>query len=344
MAVFGDIFEEYMMRAVVSESAEGPESIVVRDLPDLVPGPGEVVIQVDAASVDFVDTLVATGQYQVKVPFPFVPGNSLAGVVSALGEGAERFTVGDRVHGMAFIGAYAEQAKVPETQLRATPDGLRAEFACLTGSTYRTAYDSLVTTAKVAPGDDVVILGAAGAVGSAAITIAKALGARVIACASSDKKLDFCRSLGADETVRYTEPDFKNTLKGLCPGGVDVVLDMVGGELSEPALRAVGYGGRFVVVGFAAGTIPRVPLNLVLLKGSTIIGYEIGDFERNEPEAAATNRLALEAMLVSGELSPPITGRYSLEEGVQAMAIVGGRDKLGMTVLSTASIPAGERG
>lgn len=322
------------MRAVVCETTEGPDGLVVRDVPDPVAGPGQVLVEIEAASVDFVDTLIATGRYQVEVPVPFVPGNSLAGTVAAVGDGVTRFAVGDRVHGMAFVGAHAERAVVPADRLRATPDGLAAEAACLTGSTYRTAYDALVTTAGVSAGDDVVLLGAAGAVGSAAITVAAALGARVIACASSPEKLDFCRSLGAAETVHYTEPGFKESLKALCPEGVDVVLDMVGGEVAEPALRAVGYGGRYVVVGFAAGDIPRVPLNLVLLKGSSITGYEIGDFERHQPEQAAANRAALEEMLASGRLEPPVTGRYRLEQGVEALTVVAGRHKLGMTVLT----------
>lgn len=322
------------MRAVLVESNDIPHGLALRDRPDPTAGSGQVVVAVEAASVDFVDTLIAAGKYQIPVPTPFVPGNNLAGTVIEVGDGVTRFAVGDRVHGMAFVGAYAEKVAVAEGMLRATPDGLSAEAACLTGSTYRTAYDALVTTASVQEGDDVVILGAAGAVGSAAITIAKALGARVIACASTDDKLDFCRSLGADETVRYTDDGFKETLKGLCPRGVDVVLDMVGGALSEPALRAVGYGGRFVVVGFAAGDIPKVPLNLVLLKGSNITGYEIADFERHQPEDAAANRIALEEMLATGKLTPPITGRYDLDHGVEAMTVVAGRDKLGMTVLT----------
>ena len=325
------------MRAILCEQTTGLEGLMVRDVPDPIASAGQVVVDIHAASVEFVDTLIATGRYQIPVAVPFIPGNNFAGVVSGLGEGAARFSIGDRVHGMNFTGAYAESVAVSEAQLRATPAGLSAEAACLTGSTYRTAFDALLSVAKVKAGDDVVILGASGAVGSAAVTIARALGARVIACASTDAKLDFCRSLGADELVQYTNPGFKETLKGLCASGADVVLDMVGGEFSEPALRAVGYGGLFVVVGFAAGDIPRVPLNLVLLKGSTITGYEIGTFERRQRSEAAKNRDALESMIASGTLTPPITARYPLEQGVEAMTAVAGRDKLGMTVLTVRS-------
>jgi NADPH:quinone reductase len=237
---------------------------------------------------------------------------------------------------MAFVGSFAERVAVAETSLRPTPPGLRAELACLAGAPYRTAYDALVSTAAVRPGEDLVVLGASGSVGSAAVMIGKHLGARVVACASSAAKLDFCRGLGADVGVAYSEPDFKAALKDACDGAADVVLDLVGGGYSEPALRAVGYGGRFVVVGFAAGAPARVPLNLVLLKGSRILGYEIIDFEAKEAEAAARNRDALEALLSTGAIEPPITARFPLADAPAALAHVAGREKLGATVLVVA--------
>lgn len=321
------------MKALICNEATAPMHLTVTDVPDPVATHRQVIVEVHAASVDFVDTLIASGKYQIPVPTPFIPGNSVAGVVVEVGAGVERFAVGDRVHAMVFIGAYAEKVAVHEAQLRATPDGLGSDMACLTGSTYRTAYDTLVTTGKVDSGDDVVILGASGAVGSAAIIVAKALGARVIACASTPRKLEFCKDLGADELVAYDDVDLKATLKGLCDGGADVVLDMVGGDHSEAALRATGYGGRFIVVGFASGSIAKVPLNLVLLKGSCITGYEIGDFERHQPEQAAVNRDEMEAMIVDGRLTPPITGRFSLDQAADAMAHVAGREKFGSTIL-----------
>ncbi|MER7362558.1 NADPH:quinone oxidoreductase family protein [Nonomuraea wenchangensis] len=321
------------MRALLCTDTGDLTSLAVQEVPDPVPGPGQVLVEVRAASVDFVDTLIATGVYQIPVPVPYVPGNNVAGVVAAVGPGCSRFAVGDRVHGMAFIGAFAERVCVPEAQLRPTPAGLSPELACLTGSTYRTAYDALVSTARIEPGEDLVILGASGAVGSAAIGIGKSLGARVIACAAGAAKLEFCRDLGADELVDYSDGDLKRALKELCPKGAGVVLDMVGGAFSEPALRATGYGGRFVVVGFATGEIARVPLNLVLLKGSTVTGYEIGDFERHHPDEAEANRRALEALLTDGTLKPPITGRYRLDQAAEAMRTVAGRAKLGLTVL-----------
>jgi NADPH:quinone reductase len=324
------------MRALIADGSPDLGALRVGDRPDPEPGDGQALVAVEAASVDFVDTLIATGRYQMKVPPPFVPGNNVAGTVARVGPVSERFVVGDRVHGMAFVGGHAERVAIAESSLRPTPAELSADLACLTGAPYRTAYDSLVSTAMIRPGEDLVILGASGSVGSAAILIGKHLGARVVACASTAEKLDFCRGLGADATVDYSGPDLKGALKEACDGAADVVLDLVGGEHSEPALRAVGHGGRFVVVGFAAGAPARVPLNLVLLKGSTILGYEILDFERKHPEEASRNRDALESLLASGAIDPPITARFPLERAAAAMAHVAGREKLGATVLEVA--------
>jgi NADPH2:quinone reductase len=321
------------VRALIADGSEDLADLRVGEWPEPIAGDGMVVVEVEAASVDFVDTLSATGRYQVKIPPPFVPGNNVAGTVAEIGSGVAGFEVGDRVHGMAFLGGFAERVAVAAANLRPTPAGLAPDLACLTGAPYRTAYDSLASTAKVRPGEDLVILGASGAVGSAAIMIGKALGARLVACASSAEKLEFCRSLGADAGVLYSGPSFKEELKEACGGAADVVIDLVGGGYSEPALRAVGYGGRFVVVGFAAGGPARVPLNLVLLKGSIVLGYEILDFERHEAGEAARNRDALEELLMSGTVRPPITGRFPLEKAAEAMALVGGREKLGVTVL-----------
>ncbi|MFI2477845.1 NADPH:quinone oxidoreductase family protein [Nocardia xishanensis] len=320
------------MRAVLCEN-EDLEGLSVRDVPEPIPGPGQVLVEVGRAAIDFVDTLIIRGRYQITIPRPFVPGNNLAGVVVGGGPDCARFSVGDRVHGMAFVGAFAERVVVPESQLRPTPAGLTSDIACLTGAPYRTAYDSIVSKGKLRPGEDLVVLGASGAVGSAAVLIGKALGARVIACASTQDKLDFCSQLGADEAVLYTRPDYKDALKTVCKDGADVVLDMVGGDFSEPALRATGYGGRFVVVGFAAGGPARIPLNLILLKGSSVVGYEIADFERREARQAAQNRDALEEMLGSAMLTPPITGRFDLDHAPEAIRLVAGRDKLGATIL-----------
>lgn len=321
------------MRALISHGGEALDNLTVGEVPDPVATADQVLVRVEAASVDHADVLIATGRYQITVPAPFTPGNNVAGRVVGVGAEVTEFAVGDRVHGMAFVGGFAELVALPKGRLRPTPSGLPAEVACLAGAPYRTAYDALVSAAKVRPGETVVVLGASGAVGSAAVMIAKAIGARVIACASTPAKLAFVTQIGADEGVLTEIADFKERLKELCPGGVDVVLDMVGGDLSEPALRAVGYGGRFVVVGFASGAPARVPLNLPLLKGSTITGYEIASFERREPENAAANRLALEDLLASGRVTPPITARFALDDAVESMRHVSGRDKFGATIL-----------
>lgn len=325
------------MRGLYCRQFGSLSDLSVQELADPLPRPGQVVVSVTTASVDYADTLIAAGRYQIKVPPPFVPGNNFAGVVTHIGPDVTNVKVGDRVHGMALVGAFAEKLAVDQSQVRLTPSGLSDELACLTGSGYRTAYDALVSTARIQRGENLVVLGASGAVGGAAITIGKALGARVIACASTQTKLDFCKQLGADVAIHYTAGDFKEALKKHCNGSADVVLDMVGGEYSEPALRATGYGGRFVVIGFAAGAVPRIPLNLVLLKGSIVTGYEIGAFERRQPDQAASNRAALEQMFLDGQLTPPVMARYSLDHAVEAIGAVASRDKVGLTTLQIAT-------
>jgi NADPH2:quinone reductase len=320
------------MRALQCHQTGGSDALAVEDVQDPSPGPGEVMVAVGAASVNFVDTLVVAGRYQIPFAPPFIPGSDFAGTVAAVGPGVTGFAVGDRAHGMSRLGAFAELVAVPEGAVRRTPADLAAEVACTLGSSARTAYDALVSVGRVQPAEDVVILGASGAVGTAAITIAKALGARVVACASPDK-LGLCVEMGADETVDYTTGDLKAELKRACEGGADVVLDMVGGAVSEEALHATGFGGRFVVVGFASGAVPKVALNLVLLKGSEILGYEIADFERYRAAEAAANRAALEQMAVDGRFRPAIANRFQLEEAAHAMRIVAGRDKAGATIL-----------
>lgn len=327
---------EHVIKAIECTQTGSFENLAVSDVADPKPGPGEVVVAVEAAVVNYVDSLIVLGRYQIQPPTPFIPGVDIAGTIVATGEGCSQFEVGDRVHGMSFLGGFAERVAVRERALRPTPDGLTAELAATTGTSYRTAIDALVSIAHVSPGDDVVILGAAGGVGSAAIGIAKALGARVVACASTESKRQFCKDLGADEVLDYTESEFKSALKQHCAGGADVVLDLVGGPASEQALRATGYGGRFVVVGFASGTIPSIPLNLILLKGCIVRGYEIADFERRNPEEVEANRSRLESLLVTGALVPPITARYPFEEAASALERAAGRDKAGLTILDLA--------
>jgi NADPH2:quinone reductase len=313
------------------------DNLRVGEVDDPVPGHGMVGVDIKAAAVNFVDALSVLGKYQIQFPAPFIPGIDMAGVVSAVGPDCDRFVVGDRVHGMTLLGGFAERAAVPATLLRHTPNGLPFDLACTTGTTYRTAFDALTSVADLRPGEDLVILGASGAVGSAAIGVGKALGARVIACASNDEKLAFCRKLGADETIDYAATNLKDEIKRLCPNGAGVVLDVIGGDLSELALRATGYGGRFVVVGFASGTIPRVPLNIILLKGSKIVGYEIADFERRYPREAETNRDTLEGWIAEGAIQPPIEARYRLDDAADAVRRAASRTKFGITIIDNTS-------
>jgi NADPH:quinone reductase len=324
---------EASVRGLVCNQVGSFENLEVVSLDDPVPQPGEVLVRVASAAVNYVDALIVLGKYQLVPPTPFIPGVDIAGTIVAVGPECTRFTVGDRVHGLTLFGGFAESVAVSEDRLRPTPDGLGADLACTTGTPYRTAYDALISVGDLQPGQDLVILGAAGAVGSAAITVGKAVGARVIACASTPTKRTFCERLGADVVLDSTDTQLKSALKAACNGTADLVLDPVGGSLTETALRAIGFGGRLVVVGFASGQVPKVPLNLVLLKGSSILGYEIVDFESHHPARADENRTALESLLAEGVIAPPIEARYLLDDGAAALQRAASRDKLGLTVL-----------
>lgn len=321
------------MKAVRCHDLGSLSELILEEVPDPVPGNGEVLVQVAAAAVNYADALMVLGRYQFKPPTPFTPGVDVAGIVTAVGPGCTQFAVHDRVHGLAPLGGFAEKVSVPEMLLRRTADNLPSDLAATTGSAYRTAYDALVSVAKLSALEDLVILGAAGAVGSAAIQIGKVLGARVIACASSADKLSHCTSLGADEIIDYSTEGLKQSIKTLCPNGASVVLDLVGGKATEEALRATSHGSRLIVVGFASGEIPRVPLNLVLLKGCSILGYEIISFEMNFPSEADANHTRLEDLIATGAIVPPIEARYRLVEAPLALERATSRDKRGITLL-----------
>jgi NADPH2:quinone reductase len=301
------------MRAIRCHAHGEPEGLVLEDLPAREPGPGEIAVAVEAAAVNYPDALIVQNRYQISIRPPFTPGTDFAGTVRAVGPGALWPGVGTRVFGVAF-GAFAEEIVVPADRVRRTPRGVDAGDAAAFATVYDTAWDALRSTAALRAGETLVVLGAAGGVGSAAVQSGALLGARVVACGSSDEKLAVARTLGAAEVVRYDRPGFKEALKRLAPGGVDVVLDPVGGDYAEAALRALGYGGRFVVVGFASGTIPRIPLNLVLLKSVVVKGYEIASFLRNEPDAAQRNRRELLGHLRAGRLRPHVSRRIGLAE------------------------------
>jgi NADPH2:quinone reductase len=318
-----------------------PESIEVVDVPDPVAGPGQVVVEVAAAAVNFPDVLIMADRYQISVPAPFTPGSEFAGVVTSVGAGVSRRVPGDRVFGTVMVGAFAEQICVRAEDLSLVPDGVSLQAAAAFGVVYRCAYHALRSVAEVRPGDWVVVLGAAGGIGLAAVDIAVALGARVVAAASSADKLEVCRSRGAEGLVVYTTEDLKERVKQLTSGGADVVIDPVGGPYAEQALRACRWGARFVCVGFASGEIPRIPLNLVLLKGVTVLGFEFRSFSEHAPELAARDRAEAEDLLVRGVLRPHVSAVLPLEQTGAAVQLVADRGAVGKVLIEPAKPAAG---
>ena len=287
------------MRAVLCKAYGPPESLVVEDVPALAPGPGQVVVTVEAAGVNFPDTLIIQNKYQFKPALPFSPGGEAAGTIKALGAGVSGFEVGQRVIAFTGHGAFAEEVLADAGRLLPIPPGMSAEIAACFVMTYGTSYHALKDRALLQPGETLLVLGAAGGVGLAAVEIGKALGARVIAAASSAAKLEVCREHGADALINYDSEDLRERLKTLTEGrGVDVIYDPVGGGFTAPALRSMAWRGRLLVVGFANGQIPSIPLNLTLLKGCAIVGVFWGDFVRREiwPLEAIWHELGLDGL------------------------------------------------
>ncbi|HZQ59403.1 MAG TPA: NADPH:quinone oxidoreductase family protein [Acidimicrobiales bacterium] len=309
-------------------------SVVIEDLPDPVPGDGQVVVRVAAAGVNYPDALIVGNRYQASAPLPFIPGSEFAGTVAAVGPSVAELSVGDRVRGGGFVGAFAELVVAPARSLRSVPADVDFGAAAAYGVTYETAFHALVNVARVQPGEWVAVLGAAGGVGSAAVELAHLLGAKVVAAASSPAKLEVSRSMGADAVIDYSTEDLKDALRSATGGGADVVIDPVGGAYSEPALRAMRWGGRFVVVGFASGEIPRIPLNLVLLKGVTITAFEFRGFGEHHPEATARATAELSAMLASGRIRPHISAVHPLDEAALALEDVLERRATGKVVIT----------
>lgn len=324
------------MKAVLCKQYGPPETLVVEEVATPVPGAGQVRIAVHAAGVNFPDTLIIQGKYQFKPDLPFSPGAEVAGVVQAVGEGVTNLRPGERVIASTTWGGYAQQVLAQAERVIRMPEGMDFETAAGFLIAYGTSHHALKDRGALQPGETVLVLGAAGGVGLAAVEIAKAMGARVIAAASSDEKLAVCREHGADATINYTTQDLRERIKALTDGrGVDVVYDPVGGELSEPALRSMAWRGRFLVVGFAAGPIPSVPLNLALLKGCSIVGVFWGAFVRNEPRANEQELRELVDWVREGRLRPRISGVYPLERCAEALQQVMDRKVTGKIVLTT---------
>lgn len=322
------------MKALLCESHGPAASLVVRDLPVPAPGPGEVRIAVKAAALNFFDTLVIEGRYQERPPLPFSPSAECAGVVAALGEGVTGWRVGERVAAWLGHGAAREQVIVSAEALVRVPDRLDDAQAAGLFVTYGTALHGLIQRGAVSPGETLAVLGAAGGAGLAAVEIGSLLGARVIACASSPDKLALARAHGASEAIDYAADDVRAALKRLTGGkGVEVLYDTVGGDLAEPAVRSMGWGGRYLVVGFAGGAIPRIPLNLLLLKGCDLRGVFWSEFVRREPQAHRANMERLLSWAEAGRIRAHVHGTYPLERAAEAFAVIAERRAQGKVVL-----------
>lgn len=324
------------MRAVLCKTYGGPELLAVEDVPSPAAGPGQLVVSVAAAGVNFPDALIIQGKYQFKPAPPFSPGSEFAGHVKALGSGVTGFRVGDAVAGMSTWGSFAEEVAVDAGRCTKIPADLDLTLAAAFGLTYGTSYHALKDRAALAAGETLLVLGAAGGVGLAAVELGKMMGARVIAAASSDEKLATARAFGAEHTVNYEREDLREAIKTLTGGaGVDVVYDPVGGKYAEPAVRGLAWRGRYLVVGFAAGDIPRVPLNLVLLKGSSLVGVFYGDLARREPALANANMQELAGWVRTGRLKPLVSATYPLERAAEALVALLQRRIQGKAVVVT---------
>lgn len=322
------------MKALLCKQFGPPESLVLEEVPSPKPGPGEVVISIKAASVNFPDVLIIQNKYQFKPPLPFSPGSELAGVVKEVGADVKSVKPGDRVIAFTAYGAFAEEVKTEAGRLLPMPEGMGFEAAASFILTYGTTDHALRDRGQMKPGESLLVLGAAGGVGVAALEIGKAMGARVIACASSDDKLAVCREHGADETINYATEDLRERIKALCGSkGVDVIYDAVGGPYTEPAFRSIAWRGRHLVIGFAAGDIPKLPLNLPLLKGASVVGVFWGDFTRREPQAFAESARQLARWYLEGKLKPHVSATFPLEKAADAMNLLVSRKAKGKVVV-----------
>ena len=329
------------MRALLSRTAGGPETLVVGEIPDPVPGPGQVVIAVKACGVNYPDLLVIEDRYQFKPQRPFSPGGEVSGLVEGVGAGVQRFRRGDRVIGSAICGGMAEKIAVEASRCTPIPDRMPFDEAAAFLLTYATSYHALKDRAELKAGETLLVLGAGGGVGLSAVELGRAMGARVVAAASSQDKLELAKSCGADEVLLYPSGPFDRDgaralaeqFKSVCgAGGADVVYDGVGGDYSQAALRAIAWGGRFLVVGFPAG-IASIPLNLPLLKSCQIVGVFWGEFANRDPAASRANNEALLGLYSSGSVRPRVSQLYPLEQATEALVALGTRRARGKLVV-----------
>ena len=322
------------MKAIVCEQYGPPCSLVLKELPNRSPTAKEVVVQVKACSLNFPDTLIIQGKYQYKPDLPFTPGSDIAGIIKEIGSEVKNFKIGDEVFGLIPHGGFAEEAVCSAKSIFPKPPKMDNAIAASFLMAYGTSYYALKNRAKLKQGETLVVLGASGGVGIAAVELGKRLGARVIACASTDEKLAFCKSYGADEVINYTKEDLKVRIKELTNGkGADVIYDPIGDKFSEPALRSIAWEGRYLVVGFAAGEIPKIPLNLALLKSCQIVGVFWGAWAMQFPNENAINTMELMTWHSEGKLKPHIHAQYSLSEAYKAMEEMQDRKVMGKIVI-----------
>ena len=323
------------MKALLCKAFGPASSLVLEDLPSPEPKKNEVLIEVHAAGVNFPDTLIIEGKYQFKPPFPFAPGGEAAGVVKAVGEKITHLRAGDRVMALTGWGGFAEEVAVPGYNVLPVPKSMDLNTAAAFGMTYGTSMHALKQRANLQPGETLLVLGASGGVGLAAVEIGKAMGAKVIAAASTAEKLEVARNAGADHLINYSEQSLKDEVKKLTGGqGVDVIYDPVGGELFEEAFRSIAWNGRFLVVGFAAGGgIPALPANLPLLKGAALVGVFWGSFAQRQPQDNAANFQQLFAWHAEGKLKPLVSQTFPLARGGEAIDALGQRKAVGKVVV-----------
>ncbi|MCK0154835.1 NADPH:quinone oxidoreductase family protein [Alcanivorax sp. S6407] len=321
------------MRAILCKELGPADKLVIEDIASPEPGKGQVKIKVKAAGLNFPDTLIIEGKYQIKPELPFSPGGEMAGEVIAVGEGVTRYQPGQRVMGLTGYGAFAEEILAPESNLIPVPDGMDDHTAAAFSMVYGTSYHALKQRANIQPGETLLVLGASGGVGLAAVELGKAMGATVIAAASSADKLAVAKEAGADDLINYAEEDLKDALKQRYPKGVDVIYDPVGDKFTEAALRNMAWNGRLLIVGFAAGDIPKIPANLALLKGCSIVGVFWGAFTQQEPQANIQNIMELLQLFGQGKIKPRISQVFKFEEYEQALAALTSRTAKGKVVL-----------
>ncbi len=321
------------MRALTCKAWGPVADLTIEEWDDPVPDDEELVIDVQAAGINFPDILIIAGKYQDRIPPPFIPGNEASGIVSAVGSKVSRFAIGDKIIVAPRGGAFAEKCKVHQNAAMPLPKELGFEQAAGYAVTYGTSYHALKQCAELKTGETLLVLGAAGGVGITAVQIGKAMGARVIAAASSDEKLDFASAAGADEVVNYSTQPLKETVKELTDGGVDVVYDPVGGELAQQALRALAWHGRYLVVGFASGDIPDFPANIALLKEARIVGVWWGTWAARNPDGQIQNMAEISALVASGKLQPRVSETYPIEDFEKAFQLISERRALGKVVL-----------